>query len=316
MAVTPSTRFHIAAGVLLIFALARSVACPAQEINLRVGDRLRLDVPQRSEMERQLVISEAGAIQIPTIGMIIIEGMTVSEAEATVLRRIQDIYPSIGEITLSLLGEEARRTIYVHGEVLNPGRYEFEETPSVWEAVREAGGGTAGASLETVRIIRADDDGRRTEIVNLQKAIDSGDLDSLPHLKPGDTVIVPERTVPYRGSGSVRVIGAVLNPAPYLLSERKFLIDAILAAGGPAPNADLGSVKIIRALPEGGSMAFEVNFTKFLDEGDARHNPLIRPDDTVSVPRQSNYLRTMFTDPRFLLGLVTAAATITAVIVR
>lgn len=316
MEVLNSTRFHVSVGVVLLIALTLAAVCPAQEIRLRVGDQLGLGVPQRREMERQLVINETGAVNIPTIGMIVIEGMTVSEAEVTLLRRIQDIYPGIREITLSLLGEEARRTIYIHGEVLNPGRYEFGTTPSVWEAVREAGGATAGASLEAVRIIRADDDGRRTEVVNLQKAIESGDFDSLPELRPGDTVIVPERSVPYQGSGSVKVIGAVVNPAPYLLSDKKYLIDAILAAGGPAPNANLGKVKIIRRLQDGGAVALQVDFGRYLDEGDTRHNPEIRPDDTVSVPRQSNYMRTIFTDPRFLLGLVTAAATITAIIVR
>lgn len=316
MTVSKVPRFHVAVGVVLFVALALTTVSPAQEIRLRVGDRLRLGVPQRREMERQLVINDAGEINIPTIGRIVIEGMTVSEAEVTLLRRMQDIYPGIREIILSLLGEEARRTIYVHGEVLNPGRYEFGSTPSVWEAVREAGGATTGASLEAVRIIRADDDGRRTEIVNLQSAIDSGDFASLPELKPGDTVIVPERSVPYQGSGSVKVIGAVVNPAPYRLSEKKYLVDAILAAGGPAPSANLGKVKIIRRLPEGGAVALQVDFDKYLTDGDMRHNPEIRPNDTVSIPRQSNYLRAMLTDPRFLLGLVTAAATITAVVVR
>lgn len=316
MAMSNSTRFHVSVGVVALIALAIASVCPAQEIRLRVGDRLRLDVPQRREMERQLVIDETGAVQIPTLGRIVIEAMTVSEAEVTLLRRIQDIYPSIREIALSLLGEEARRTIYIHGAVLNPGRYEFGTTPSVWEAVREAGGAAAGASLEAVRIIRADDGGRRTEIVNLQEAIDSGDFGSLPELGPGDTVIIPERSVPYQGSGSVKVMGAVLNPAPYLLSDGKYLVDAILAAGGPAPNANLGRVKIIRRLREGGAIALQVDFGKYLDEGDMRHNPEIRPNDTVNIPRQSSFLRTIFTDPRFLLGLVTAAATITAIIVR
>lgn len=316
MTVSNVNRFCMATLIFLFIVLSLSSICVGQEIRLRVGDRLRLEVPQRSEMGRQLVVSEDGAVFIPTIGNIMIEGMVVRDAETILLRRIQDIYPSIREIRLSLLGEEARRTIYVHGEVLNPGRYEFETAPTVWEAVREAGGATAGASLEAVRVIRAQDDGRRTSIVNLQKAIDTGDLESLPELKPGDTVIIPERSVPYQGSGSVRVIGAVVTPAPYLLSTSKYLVDAILAAGGPSPDANLNKVRIIRQLPEGGSMTLQVDFKKYLNEGDMRHNPLIRPEDTVNVPHQSNYLRTMFTDPRFLLGLVTAAATITAISVR
>jgi protein involved in polysaccharide export with SLBB domain len=262
-----------------------------------------------------LIVDERGTVTIPTIGAIAVAGMTVSEAKNTVFRRISDMYPSIREITLSLLGEEARRTIYVHGEVLNPGRFEFDVAPTVWEAVREAGGASAEASLEAVRIIRAEDDGSRTLIVNLREALDSGELESLPVLKPGDTVIIPRRSVPYQGSGSVKVIGAVVNPATYLLTEDKNLIDALLAAGGPSRDANLGKVKIIRRQSEGGAYMIHVDFTKYLDMGDLRHNPMIRPDDTVSVPRRNEFLRTL-ADPRFLLALVTAAATVTALAYR
>jgi protein involved in polysaccharide export with SLBB domain len=306
MAVSNNAMFRGAAWIVLVIAMSLPTVCAGQEVRLRVGDQLRLEVPQRSEMGRRLVVGESGAVIIPT----------VRDAKVTLLRRIQDIYPSIREIELSLLGEEARRTIFVHGEVLNPGRYEFETSPSVWEAVREAGGATARASLEAVRIVRADDDELKTSIVNLQTAIETGDFDALPELRPGDTVIVPERSVPYQGTGSVKVIGAVVNPAPYMLSDGRYLVDAILAAGGPAPNANLGKVKIIRRQHMGGAITLQVDFSRYLNEGDVRHNPLIKPDDTVSVPRQSNYLRTIFTDPRLLLGLVTTAATIMIVAIR
>ncbi len=315
MTVSNVKRFCTVTLILLFVLLSLPSICSGQDIRLRVGDRLRLEVPQRSEMGRQLAVSEDGTVFIPTIGKVMLEGMVVRDAEATLLRRIQDIYPSIREIRLSLLGEEARRTIYVHGEVLNPGRYEFETAPSVWEAVREAGGATNVASLEAVRIIRAHDDGRRTSIVNLQRAIETGDLESLPELKPGDTVIIPVRSVPYQGSGSVKVIGAVVTPASYLLSDSKYLIDAILAAGGPSPDANLKKVKVIRQLPEGGSVTLQVDFRKYLNEGDLRHNPMVRPDDTVSVPEENKVLRTLI-DLRFLLGMATAAATITAIALR
>ncbi len=39
-------------------------------------------------------------------------------------------------------GEKSRRLIYVQGEVIQPGKYEFIEEPNVWEAIREAGGAT------------------------------------------------------------------------------------------------------------------------------------------------------------------------------
>ncbi|MBN1164967.1 MAG: SLBB domain-containing protein [Candidatus Krumholzibacteriota bacterium] len=299
--------------LLMIAGLLFFTNLQAQEIRLRRGDRLELTVPQRQEMGRQLIIDETGRISIPIIGDLTIEGMLLSEAEAFILRELRQTYPSLQRITLTLLGEDSRRQIYVHGAVRNPGKYLFVSAPNVWEAVREAGGTNPGASLETVRIIRAEGEGRRTFIVNLQRVIENGNFESLPQLRPGDTVIVPETAVQYTGSGSVKVIGAVVNPAPYMLSENKTLVDALLAAGGPVENADINNVRIIRHLPDGATLTIRVDFSRYLENGDSRHNPFVRPEDTVNVPLRSSFFRSLITDPRIILGTVTATATMIAV---
>jgi polysaccharide export outer membrane protein len=280
----------------------------AQEVQLKIGDTLELTVPQRQELDHRMVIDDNGDVELPIVGKIHLEGMTLSEAEETVLRQMREVYPSVRQARLSLIGEEARRMAYVQGQVVNPGKYEFRESPTIWEAIREAGGVTAEASLETVRLIRAGEGEERTEIVNVQVAIDTGDLSSLPVLRPGDTVIVPERSTSYLGSGAVNVMGGVLNPAPYVLSGDKRLVDAIIAAGGAVENADLSKIAIIRTRPEGGSITIEVDFRKYLKEGDMRHNPPIYPNDTISVP-QHRAFRTILTSPGFLLGLITVTAT-------
>ncbi len=305
---------EILAFLILVCMVLGAAESYGQDIRLTRGDRLQLVVPQRQELGRQLVINDNGEVYIPVIGAIVIQGMTMAEAEDVVFRRLREIYPSIQGIDLILVGGESKRNIYVHGEVLRPGKYEFDTPPNVWEAVREAGGTTAQASLTAVRVIRASGNGRRTMIVNLQSSIDTGNFDGLPRLRPGDTVIVPELSVRYQGSGAIRMFGAVLQPAPYTLSTDKRLIDAILAAGGPAENANLGKVKIIRQLPEGSTMTYQIDFNRYLSVGDERHNPLILPDDTVNIPKHGNFFRTLFTDPRVLLGVITASATVTAII--
>jgi polysaccharide export outer membrane protein len=288
----------------------------AQEVALRIGDLLELTVPQRQELDYRMTINDEGNVELPIVGTIHLEGMTLSEAEENILRRMREFYPSIRQIRLGLVGEEARRLAYVQGQVVNPGKYEFREAPTIWEAIREAGGATANASLEAVRLIRAGEEEKRTDIINVQMAIDSGDFSSLPVLRPGDTIIVPERGMSYQGTGAVNVIGGVMNPAPYMLTGERRLVDAIIAAGGAVQNADLGKVAIIRTKPDGGSLTIEVDFRKYLKEGDMRHNPLIYPNDTVNVP-QSRAFRTILTSPGFLLGLITiTATTITLIVTR
>jgi protein involved in polysaccharide export with SLBB domain len=309
-------RCCVFAFAFLAVTLGASSLPVGQELRLEAGDKLQLTVPQRQELGRELLINARGEVYIPIIGSIVIESMTVEEAESTILRELQALYPSVQRIILTLIGEESRRLIYVHGQVLNPGKYEFEENPNVWEAIREAGGTTGEASLETIRLIRAEGEARRTSIVNLQVALDSGVFTGLPELRPGDTVIVPQRSLRYEGSGAVRVLGTVVTPAPYMLTGDKTLVDAVLAAGGPAEGANLGKVRIIRPLAEGGTKTLQVDFKEYINGGNAIHNPALLPGDTVYVPAQSNYFRVVLTDPRFLLGMITAAATITAIMLR
>ena len=300
-----------AAVVLLVVPSSRDAR--SQEIRLRRGDRFTISVPQRPELERRLDVDAAGNVTIPIAGSVQVEGLTLSEAEESILQALRQVYPSVNSVSIDLIGDEARRVIYVHGEVLNPGKYEFRESPDLWEAVREAGGGTANAALETVRIIRAEGEGRRTFLFSLQEVIETGNFESLPGLRPGDTVIIPEETEIYSGSGSVRVIGAVVTPGPYKLTADKSLIDAVLAAGGPSDDADLSEVRVIRNMPDGGQMTITVDFEDYLNNGDIRHNPIILPEDTVHVPSVGSFLA-VFRDPRFWLAAVTAYAAIYAVL--
>jgi polysaccharide export outer membrane protein len=298
---------------ILLCVLLFDPVVQGQEVELRKGDMVELSVPQRPELGFRMTIDEAGNIEVPVIGTVHLEGMLLDDAKNAILRRMREVYPSVRQVRLALIGEDSKRFVYVHGQVVAPGKFEFRETPNVWEAIREAGGTTAGASLAAVRIVRAEEGEERTSIVNLQSAIDSGDFESLPLLKPGDTVIVPERSVQYQGSGAVNVIGSVLHPAPYNLNVERRLVDAIIAAGGATPDADLSEVRIIRTLPNGGTKTIEVDFGLYLESGDLHHNPVIEPNDTVSVPSKGSFI-SVITDARIILGLFTATVTTLAII--
>jgi polysaccharide biosynthesis/export protein len=291
-----------------------AAALPAQEVRLRKGDSIRLEVPQRDDLGRLLIIDTKGDVNLPIVGAIRVEGLTLEEAKGALLRSLQDMYPSIQSITVSLQGEDARRVIYVQGQVAHPGKYELGGTPSVWDAIKEAGGALATASLDGVRIVRTSSDGSSTTLVNLQQALDSGNLASVPALRPGDAVIVPERTASYTGMGAVNVIGAVVRPASYSLPQDKKLVDAILAAGGPAENAKLSKVKIIRQGDGGRTTAISVDFEHYLETGDAKHNPPILPNDTVNIPRSGSFWGAV-ANPNFFLALVSTSATIAALVI-
>ncbi len=299
-----------------IFLVANLIAVvlSAQEVRLSRGDSIRLEVPQREDLGRLLTVDAKGNVSLPIVGAIRVDGLTLEEARVALLRSLQNVYPSIQNIAISLQGEDVRWGIYVQGQVARPGKYELAGASSVWDAIKEAGGATAAASLDAVRIVRTSSEGSTTALVNLQQALDSGNLGTLPALRPGDAVIVPERTASYTGAGAVNVFGAVVRPASYSLTRDKRLIDAILAAGGPGENARLSNVTIIRQVPGGGATTISVDFKRYLETGDAHHNPSILPNDTVNVPRTSSFW-TSIVNPSFFLAIISTSATIVALLV-
>ena len=301
---------------LSLFAVMLLFFSPAiaQTVELRKGDKLELSVPQRDDLRRELILDERGMVFIPIVGDIMLEGVSIEDARTIILRRLRDVYPSIQDLTLALLGEESRRLIYVHGEIRNPGSYEFDENPDLWEAIRDAGGATSTAALEIVRIITTEGDMRRTIVFNLEEVIKSGNFESLPTLKPGDTVIIPIKTITHQETGSVRVLGAVAGATTYTITGSKTLRDAIIAAGGATELADLKKVTIVRQTEEGATLTMQYNFKRYLEYGDARQNPVIYPNDTIHVPGKSSAWAT-FSDPRFYLSLITAFASLTAIVV-
>jgi len=302
--------------IVLITHSAGIRALNGQEIRLRKGDRLELNVENRRELDRQLVIDESGQVTIPVVGKIELEGLLLEEARNLILERFREIYPSITSLDVDLYGEEARRLIYVQGEVLQPGRYGFMEPPNVWEAIREAGGASPRAALEAVRIIHGEGEDRQTEIINLQEVIDSGDFASLPRLKVGDTVFVPERESRFRAEDAVKVLGAVANPGSFNLRDKNRLEDVIVAAGGVIDNADLKDIRIIRKVAGGKVITVKVDFTEYLDEGILENNPVVYPGDMVNVPRRSNVLVELFTNPGYVVGILTASMTLVAILLR
>jgi polysaccharide export outer membrane protein len=73
-------------------------------------------------------------------------------------------------------------TAYVFGQVKNPGGYALQKDTTVLQALSLAGGVTENGAMNRVKVVRIVDGGKREVKVKLTDVI-----------KPGDTIIVPER---------------------------------------------------------------------------------------------------------------------------
>ncbi len=97
----------------------------------------------------------------------------------------------------------------------------------------------------------------------------------------GRTVRGAQVTVTVREirSRPVFFVGGVARPGPLQLTQDLTLLQAIAAAGGLTPNADLESAYVLR-----GNTRIPVDFARLIQRGDATQNIALRPGDTIVVP--------------------------------
>jgi len=85
------------------------------------------------------------------------------------------------------------------------------------------------------------------EVIDGASGPDSGDTGSAEVDIPGSGL----GTSAARGSIFVHILGAVVNPGLYELSEGQRAVDAVAAAGGFADNADLAQLNLARFVTDG-----------------------------------------------------------------
>jgi polysaccharide export outer membrane protein len=181
--------------VVFLFLEISQVRVGAQistSYRIKAGDKLYLQVPQRPDLSRELIVQSNGIINIPLVGDVPVAGLTLQDVEGNVFQLLKDLYPSITgvEITIS---EAVHQVVYVIGQVGAPGRFTFPAPPNLWETIREAGGPTIEASLDNVRIVKDRNQGGASITINVQEALENGTVDELPDLENGDTVIISQR---------------------------------------------------------------------------------------------------------------------------
>jgi hypothetical protein len=111
---------------------------------------------------------------------------------------------------------------------------------------------------------------------------------------------------------TVKVWGEVQRPGLYDVPIGTDLIELISAAGGPRDTAQLSKIKIIHSSKtQENSSVSRINVKEFLDTGDLKIIPEIKPNDTIIVPmKPSQYIRISLSWTQQLIALISAWALI------
>jgi polysaccharide export outer membrane protein len=122
---------------------------------------LRYTVSGRSGFGGQFLqtkITPEGTIQLPAVGSVPAQGLTLDEFRAELSQRFAEKIEGIE--VMPVLRQRAPRYVYVLGEVKAPGRYTLEAPTTVMQAISMAGSWTVGGHITHVVVFRRAEDWR------------------------------------------------------------------------------------------------------------------------------------------------------------
>lgn len=280
------------AGVILLTAVsvvlepvnpvfAQQAAGIRSSYSLGGGDRIRVNVFEVPEYSGEYVIPPGGAINLPLIGSVTVQGLTTEQAADSIARRYARFLRR-PIISVNLLSPRPINVL-VAGEVTVPGAYTLSlqggagqdpgiQYPTVLAALTTAQGVTLSADITQVQLRRQAAGGRvQTITLNLDDLIKTGRNTQDITLRDGDTIFVPPsrsfdiaraRNIAAANFAAdptrprtVAVVGEVLRPGSYLVTS-----GAVQGAGNDtgAPTIS-GQPTITRALQLAGGITPQAN---------------------------------------------------------
>jgi hypothetical protein len=88
------------------------------------------------------------------------------------------------------------------------------------------------------------------------------------------------------------VLGAIPRQGSFPANTEYSLVEVISLAGGWSDLADFSRIRITRGAATGFERpVMEADLTNFLETGDVKGIPVVRPGDIVFVPKKENYVR-------------------------
>lgn len=206
------------------------------------GDEVIIDIWGDAKQTLRQQISPDGTITDTEVGPIVLNGLSVKEANARLKSAYANIYSTMNGsrpttfMTMSL-GEIRSIQVNVVGEVTAPGTYTLPSLASLFHALYSAGGVSDIGSLRCIKISRG---GKELAQVDVYAYLLDGRSDMDIQLKDGDVVIVP----PYQNM--VNLQGRVKRPMFYEMKDEETVKDILRYAGGFSGDAYKKAVGLLR----------------------------------------------------------------------
>jgi polysaccharide biosynthesis/export protein len=254
---------------------------PTDPYLLGPGDILEIEIAEVTGTLARTFVMPDGMVYYNLAGGVRAEGLTQTEFAKQLSEALKRDYTN-PLVNVSLVEVRSRR-YWILGRVFKPGLYPLRQPTTLLEAVSQSGGlftsrfsGTTQelADLSNSVVIR------NGEIlpVSFEKLIRSGDTSQNIYLHHNDYIYLPSAT-----TSTVLLLGAVAAPQAVGYSDSLTLVDCIAQGKGPAKDAYLKEVVIVRGSLDKPSASI-VNLKAILTGQET--NVMLQPGDIVWIPRR------------------------------
>jgi polysaccharide biosynthesis/export protein len=115
------------------------------------GDRLRVTVFDQKDLTNTYSVDQAGYVAFPLIGTVPARGRTIQELESQIAAQLQKGFLRNPDVSIEV---DRYRSIFVMGEVGQPGQYTYVPGMTVQNAIALAGGYTPRALQANADVTR------------------------------------------------------------------------------------------------------------------------------------------------------------------
>lgn len=136
------------------------------------GDRLRVTVFDQKDLSTTYSVDQAGYIAFPLIGTVPARGRTLQELEGQIAAKLRQGYLRDPDVSIEV---DRYRSIFVMGEVGQPGQYTYVPGMTIQNAIAVAGGYTARANQANADVTRKVNGNILTGRVSISSSVLAGD---------------------------------------------------------------------------------------------------------------------------------------------
>ena len=150
-----------------------------QPYRLDSGDRLRITVFDQANLTNTYTVDQAGYIAVPLIGQVPARGATLPQLEGVIAQKLKQGFLRDPDVSIEV---DRYRSIFVIGQVGQPGQFSYVPGMTIMNAIAVAGGFNSRANQRDVDVTR-----------KINGQIITGRVPITDPILAGDTIHVRER---------------------------------------------------------------------------------------------------------------------------